>query len=93
MAEIHSIQNLAPKYQRASLEYGEALKIELPVRFEMAQGEAVLPINIVAFDPSIVGNDDEKAGIERIDPNSLSLFVSGNFVQERVTYFPQGLLH
>jgi len=59
----------------------------------MAQGEAVLPINIVAFDPSIVGNDDEKAGIERIDPNSLSLFVTGNFVQERVTYFPQGLLH
>lgn len=26
------------------------------------QGEPVLPINIVAFDPSIVGNDDEKAG-------------------------------
>ena len=47
----------------------------------------------MAFDPSIVGNDDEKAGIERIEPNSLSLAVTDNFVQERVTYFTQGLLH
>ena len=28
---------------------------------DRAQGEPVLPINIVAFDPSIVGNEDEKA--------------------------------
>lgn len=30
-------------------------------RVLIAQGEPVLPINIVAFDPSIVGNEDEKA--------------------------------
>lgn len=32
-----------------------------PISSSHAKGEPVLPINIVAFDPSIVGNDAEKA--------------------------------
>eukprot|EP00440_Ansanella_granifera_P057976 gb/GFBE01062847.1/.p1 GENE.gb/GFBE01062847.1/~~gb/GFBE01062847.1/.p1 ORF type:complete len:444 (+),score=147.20 gb/GFBE01062847.1/:1-1332(+) len=39
-----------------------------------AKGEPVLPINIVAFDPSIVGNEDEKAFFTEIaGPNGSSL--------------------
>ncbi|CAJ1348643.1 unnamed protein product [Effrenium voratum] len=44
-----------------------------------AKGEPVLPLNIVAFDPSIVGNDDEKAFFYEVaGPNGSFLIDTSN---------------